>query len=69
MSNPLVYFDITIGGSEAGRLVMVLYSDVVPITAENFRALCTGERGMGTKGRKLSLEGAKIHRIIPGFMA
>ncbi|HIE72472.1 MAG TPA: peptidylprolyl isomerase, partial [Planctomycetes bacterium] len=40
--NPRVYFDITIGDKAAGRLVFELFADVVPKTAENFRALCTG---------------------------
>ena len=42
MGRTQVYFDITIGGQEAGRLVFELFNDVVPKTAENFRALCTG---------------------------
>ena len=42
-SNPKVFFDITIGGKPAGRVIMELRADVVPRTAENFRALCTGE--------------------------
>ena len=42
-SNPVCYFDITIGGKPAGRVVMTLRADVVPKTAENFRALCTGQ--------------------------
>ncbi|KAJ2819208.1 peptidyl-prolyl cis-trans isomerase cpr6 [Coemansia erecta] len=67
-SNPRVFFDITIGGSPAGRVVMELYKDKVPKTAENFRALCTGEKGKGQSGKPLSYKGSTFHRVIPQFM-
>lgn len=67
-TNPKVFFDITIGGTPAGRIVMELRADVAPKTAENFRALCTGEKGMGTSGKPLHFKGSSFHRIIPEFM-
>jgi cyclophilin family peptidyl-prolyl cis-trans isomerase len=51
MANPRVFFDITLGGQPAGRIVFELFADVVPRTAENFRALCTGEKGVGRSGK------------------
>ncbi|CAD5116259.1 DgyrCDS5167 [Dimorphilus gyrociliatus] len=66
--NPRTFFDITIGGESAGRIVFKLYKDKVPKTAENFRALCTGEKGVGTKGKPLHFKGSIFHRIIKNFM-
>jgi len=67
-SNPRVFFDVSIGGTPAGRIVFELYNDVVPKTAENFRALCTGEKGTGRSGKPLHFKNCGFHRIIPNFM-
>ncbi|XP_057822162.1 peptidyl-prolyl cis-trans isomerase CYP21-1 [Cryptomeria japonica] len=63
-----VYLDVEIDGQRAGRIVIGLYGKVVPKTAENFRALCTGEKGKGTVAKDLHYKGTPFHRIIPGFM-
>jgi len=68
MSRPQVFFDVTIGGTPAGRIVFQLYSDIVPKTAENFRCLCTGEKGTGKSGKPLCYKGCSFHRVIPQFM-
>ena len=65
----MVFFDITIGGKSAGRVTMELFIDVVPGTAENFRCLCTGEKGIGKSGKPLHFKGSSFHRVIPNFMA
>lgn len=61
MGNPTVFFDIAVDGEPLGRVSFELFADKVPRTAENFRALSTGEKGFGYKG-------SCFHRIIPGFM-
>merc|ERR1711920_1213517 len=63
-----VFFDMTIGGAPAGRIVMEFRADVAPKTTENFRALCTGEKGTGKSGKALTYKNCGFHRIIPGFM-
>ncbi|CAN6200560.1 unnamed protein product [Urochloa humidicola] len=62
------FLDIQIDGKPAGQIVLGLYGDTVPKTAENFRALCTGEKGIGKEGKPLWYKGSLFHRIIPGFM-
>ncbi|KAJ9057084.1 Peptidyl-prolyl cis-trans isomerase-like 1 [Entomophthora muscae] len=66
MVNPVVFFDISIGGQPAGRIQMELFADVVPRTAENFRQLCTGEYKLD--GRAMGYKNATFHRVIKDFM-
>ncbi|KAL8540337.1 hypothetical protein ACS0TY_001807 [Phlomoides rotata] len=66
---PRCFLDISIGDELEGRVVVELYNDIVPKTAENFRALCTGEKGIGPNtGVPLHFKGSRFHRIIKGFM-
>eukprot|EP00927_Polykrikos_kofoidii_P071527 TRINITY_DN6778_c0_g1_i1.p1 TRINITY_DN6778_c0_g1~~TRINITY_DN6778_c0_g1_i1.p1 ORF type:complete len:322 (-),score=82.77 TRINITY_DN6778_c0_g1_i1:121-1086(-) len=68
VNNPKVFLECSIGAVSAGRIVIELRSDVVPKTAENFRALCTGEKGIGRSGRPLHFKGSSFHRVINEFM-
>ncbi|KHJ83216.1 peptidyl-prolyl cis-trans isomerase, cyclophilin-type [Oesophagostomum dentatum] len=63
-----VFLDVKIGENPAGKITIELFNDVVPKTAENFRALCTGEKGVGKSGKPLHYKGCTFHRIIPEFM-
>jgi len=67
-NNPRVFFDIEIGGKKIGRIQMELFSTITPKTAENFRALCTGEKGGGKSGMDLHYKGSSFHRVMPDFM-
>lgn len=66
--NPIVFFDVCIGSNRAGRIVIELFKDIVPKTAENFRALCTGEKGIGISGNPLHFKGSIFHRVVPVYM-
>ncbi|XP_050089564.1 peptidyl-prolyl cis-trans isomerase D [Anopheles aquasalis] len=69
-ANPLVYLDVKIGKESVGRILIELRADVVPRTAENFRALCTGEKGTAAaSGTRLHYEGSKFHRVKSLFMS
>jgi len=63
-----VFLDITLDGEKVGRITLGLYGNQVPKTVENFRALCTGEKGDGKEGKPLHFRGCIFHRIIPAFM-
>lgn len=64
-----VFFDVEIDGVKQERIVFGLFGNTVPKTIENFRALCTGEKGTGNSGKLLTFKGSGFHRVIPGFMA
>ncbi|KAK0176110.1 hypothetical protein PV328_000278 [Microctonus aethiopoides] len=66
--NPIVFLDIVLDDEKVGRLIIELFKNVVPRTAENFRALCTGEKGIGVNGKKLHYKGSIFHKMVPNFM-
>lgn len=69
MVNPRCFLDLTSGGQPVGRVVFELYADKVPKTVENFRALCTGEKGVSKRsGAPMHYKGSIMHRVIDGFM-
>jgi peptidylprolyl isomerase len=67
--NTKVFFDLLADSKPLGKIKFELFTDLVPKTAENFRLLCTGEKGKGKSGKVLHYKGSIFHRIIPGFMA
>ena len=68
--NPRVFFDITIDKESVGKIIMELFHDITPKSASNFKALCTGENGIGKIYKKaLHLKGTQFHRIVPNYMA
>jgi len=66
--NPQVFLELAFDGESAGRVVIELYADSVPLTAENFRCLCTGEKGRGNSGKRLTYLGSIFHRVVRGFV-
>lgn len=66
-TNPVVFFDIALGGESLGRVKMELFADITPRTAENFRQYCTGEN-KNPQGRPQGYKGSKFHRVIREFM-
>ena len=68
-SRPRVFLDLTVGSIPLGRIVFELFTEVAPKTAENFRALCTGEAGIGkTTEKPLHYKGCLFHRVVKNFM-
>ena len=63
-----VFLDISINDKKVGGIIIGLFGKITPYTVENFRALCTGEKGIGKKGKPLHFKGSIFHRIISGFM-
>eukprot|EP01066_Platyproteum_vivax_P003361 Platyproteum_vivax@DN14270_c0_g1_i1.p1 len=68
LTNPRTFMNISVGGRDVGKIVFELFADKLPITAENFRCLCTGETGLGYYLRPRWYKYCNFHRVIPGFM-
>lgn len=66
--NPIVFLDIAIGEEYVGRIVIELFKDLAPRTVENFRSLCTGEKGIGVNGKKLCYKGSIFHKVVSHCM-
>lgn len=66
-SGDMVFLDFAVGGKFKGRIVFELFAEA-PLAAHNFKALCTGELGIGRAGKMLCFKGSRIHRILPDFM-
>jgi cyclophilin family peptidyl-prolyl cis-trans isomerase len=66
---PRVYFDIAFGELQLGRMIFILFPSISPKACENFRALTTGEKGLGRTGHPLSYQGCYFHRVVSGFCA
>ena len=64
---PNVFFDLSLDDVNIGRVEFELFSDC-PLTSENFRCLCTGEKGLGRSGKPLHYKGIRLHRIIKSFV-
>lgn len=68
VTGPVVFFDIAVNDKVVGRIEMTLAQNVVPRTVENFKCLCTGEKGKGKSGKNLHFKGSSFHRVIKNFM-
>ncbi|XP_058798311.1 peptidyl-prolyl cis-trans isomerase D [Phymastichus coffea] len=66
--NPIVFLDVAVSDEKLGRLVIELFKDKVPLTAENFRALCTGEKGLGKNNKPLHYKGSLFHKVVRQLM-
>ena len=64
---PRCFLEFSVDGVKSGRVAVKLYQDKVPLTADNFKCLCTGEKGMGRSMKPLCYKGSKVHRIVPSY--